>query len=103
MTVGSLQKRTEQLSYFLAGFACYDQSSFCFVEKRSDMCVLGQLQKLAAPEIFTKMCYSYIGCHRCIFIKVGIIKSPVVRKIRTDQHYITGFELFDAVADKLCA
>jgi hypothetical protein len=67
------------------------------------MDVLGQLQKLAAPEVFAEMSHPDISGYRCVFFKIGIIKSPIVGEVRTDKHYVAGIKLFDAIADELCS
>src|SRR6185436_826226 len=58
---------------------------------------------LLAPEVLAKMSHPYIGSYRAILFKINIIKSPIMRQVRTNQYYISCFKLFDTVADELCA
>src|SRR5438034_8519416 len=98
-----MQQIIQQAGYLLAGGAGYLQAPFCFVEQGFNMNVFRQLQKLAAPEIFTKMSYPYIGCYGGVWFKINVVKPPVMWQVGSHQHYIACFKLFDTVANKLCA
>src|SRR6185295_9503242 len=65
------------------------------------MGVLRKLKKLTTPEVFAEMGDPHIGRQARFLIKINIVKSPVMRKIRSYQYHIARPELFDAVADKL--
>src|SRR5262245_5163946 len=98
-----MQKRAKKVRHMLPGLTSNLQSSFCFVQDRFYVNVLGKFQKLTPPEILAKMSYPHICRDRGVFLKINIIKAPVVGEVGTHQYNIASLKLFDAVTNELCA
>jgi hypothetical protein len=61
------------------------------------------VHKCVSAKVLAEMSDAYIGCNVRVFLKIGVVKSPVVGEIGAYQHYVTGFEPAHAVTYELSA
>ena len=61
------------------------------------------MKEIIAPEIFTEVCNPNISICFGVLFKIYIVESPVMRKLGTDNYYISRLESLNAITDELGA